>query len=375
MKLLSFKNEIKTEKSFPGLIRCDFTHEIKQAKATCEWLGPAIPKPVWDQVLAYFQWTYDTTKSESQVRLFVNLKHKTWAAWAFPQEARTGMSARELDTPEKAKQRAQFADSDGWIYFGTVHHHCSAGAFQSGTDKSNEESQDGLHITIGNMDKARYDMHARFYIGGFGFEPDMAKFWDIGEDLQIMLPMSLWDNVARFQMCAKAPANTEYPVQWKENLIEVKTTFPIQTSTSQGTPSGYGYYRSDSYHRHWENNLALWLRAELAVGELADYIQTDNPKCSDLEIAELIKRLADGAGEWDYLAKICEICGKYGTDPMQMWKEIPFDNSLSKALNTFRIRQRNSNGSSVSGGIVVAGTKKVEVNVTDEPNMYGQMMD
>ncbi len=33
----------------------------------------------------------------------------------------------------------------------SAHHHCSASAFQSGTDEENERGQDGLHITVGRM--------------------------------------------------------------------------------------------------------------------------------------------------------------------------------------------------------------------------------
>jgi hypothetical protein len=50
--------------------------------------------------------------------------------------------------------------------FGTVHHHCSSSAFQSGTDHSDELSREGLHFTIGNLDKPfDLDIHARITIG------------------------------------------------------------------------------------------------------------------------------------------------------------------------------------------------------------------
>ncbi len=131
------------------------------------------------------------------------------------------MSAKELDTPDAKLQRAQFADGDGWTYFGTVHHHCDMGAFQSGTDFHDERNQDGLHITVGNMGSDKHSLHARFYLVGDEFEPDLSMFWDIGAALQTLLPHELWDKVARFQMGAKV--EVEFPQQWKENLIEVKS--------------------------------------------------------------------------------------------------------------------------------------------------------
>jgi hypothetical protein len=92
---------------------------------------------MWHQVLSFFRWTHKEMNSESQVRLYVNPKLGRWGAWAFPQVARTGMSAREMptpETPEKAQERFaswQSEPSDDWLYFGTVHHHCSASAFQA----------------------------------------------------------------------------------------------------------------------------------------------------------------------------------------------------------------------------------------------------
>jgi len=109
---------------------------------------------MWHQVMSFFRWTNKVMDSESQVRLYVNTKLGRWGAWAFPQEARTGMSAREIATPETPEQAVErFAlwesqPSSDWVYFCTVHHHCSASAFQSHTDEENEKGQDGLHITV-----------------------------------------------------------------------------------------------------------------------------------------------------------------------------------------------------------------------------------
>ena len=46
--------------------------------------------------------------------------------------------------------------------FGTVHHHCSTSAFQSGTDEADETNREGFHFTIGNLDKEDIDIHFRW---------------------------------------------------------------------------------------------------------------------------------------------------------------------------------------------------------------------
>jgi hypothetical protein len=99
-----------------------------------------------------------------------------------------------------------------------VHHHCSASAFQSSTDEQNEWNQDGLHLTVGRMDQERHDLHARFYLGGNGYEPDLSLFWPIDPELAEQVPASLHHYLAIHQLGAKV--TVAFPDQWRENLVE-----------------------------------------------------------------------------------------------------------------------------------------------------------
>lgn len=222
MQLKSVPALLVQPKTVPGLLEGNITLTISQGVSDVKWKGPRISREVWAPVLAFFRDTFNRTHSECQVRLYVNRTTGVWAAWAFPQEAKSGMDAREIANDEAATQREQFKPGDGWVYSGTVHHHCGAAAFQSGTDRNNEKSQDGLHITIGKINEARFDMHARFYVSGSEFDPDMAVFWDIGDEARGMLPPELHNQVARYQMCAPPPADAAFPEQWKNNLIELR---------------------------------------------------------------------------------------------------------------------------------------------------------
>jgi hypothetical protein len=210
--------------------------------------------------MSFLRWTYKEMDSESQVRLYVNTKLGRWAAWAFPQEARTGMSAREIavqETPDKARER--FASwnsepSEDWVYFCTVHHHCSASAFQSGTDEQNEKGQDGLHITVGRMAAERHELHARFYVGGNCFDPDMSLFWPIEQELVEQVPPSLLDELARFQMSERVVV--DFPEAWRKNVIEVRRERKSETVRDHGfwqlqTPA-----------------MPSWLRGEQTVHEI-----------------------------------------------------------------------------------------------------------
>jgi len=147
MKLTKLANTgLSQEKAVAGLLSCRIDYEIKSGKGQIDYTGPKFSAQMWHEVLSFFRWTHKEMDSESQVRLYVNTRLNRWGAWAFPQEARTGMSAREIATPETPEQAmARFASWDSepssdWLYFATVHHHCGASAFQSGTDEANERN-------------------------------------------------------------------------------------------------------------------------------------------------------------------------------------------------------------------------------------------
>lgn len=227
MKLIKInKPELAENKDVPGLLHCRVEYEVKAAKGRLEYTGPKFTAELWHQVLSFFRWTHKEMQSESQVRLYVNPKLGRWGVWAFPQQARTGMNARELPTQETPEQaRARFGSwgsepSDDWLYFGTVHHHCSASAFQSSTDENNERNQDGLHLTVGRMDAEQHDVHARFYLDGNGYEADLSCFWPLDPGLAAMVPANLHHELARFQMGAKV--TVDFPEVWRKNVVELE---------------------------------------------------------------------------------------------------------------------------------------------------------
>lgn len=284
MKLLKTKSELTEARSVSGLLTCTVKHEIKSTSAVAAYDGPKIPYDVWQSVLAFLKWVNDTTHSEGQVRLYVNPKLETWKAWAYPQEAKTGMSAKELDNDDTKKQREQFKDSEGWVYFGTVHSHCSMGAFQSSTDESNESNQDGLHITIGHLDKEHYDLHARFYRSLLKFEPDLSEFWDIGEPWKSASEEFVnHAAVAKWQM-SEPDKEAKFPEEWKANLIEIKpVTYESRglgnwqspyssnggpVSQPANTPGDSEKDRITKKELREIRNKPLWQRQDLAAEEL-----------------------------------------------------------------------------------------------------------
>jgi hypothetical protein len=202
-----------------------------------EWKGGKFPLALWRQVTSFFEHTQLLYKCESQVRLYYNEKTLEWAAWAYPQKLRQGLYTKEIDeggTPElialKDAQRGQFRSSQGWMEFGTIHHHCTSSAFQSGTDSGDEKNRTGLHITVGNIGSKKYDLHFRVtYKEGDTYSFYTGKEIDIAEWFET--PAGIMAIPAKYRRKINiadavedelkvVDASVPFPEEWKKNLIE-----------------------------------------------------------------------------------------------------------------------------------------------------------
>ena len=130
----------------------------------CAWRKSKIPYALWVQIRDFLQWTQAVKRSEGMVTLYTNQLFTEWRAHAYPQKGQGLHVELKQDTPEYREQRALFGDE--WVEFGSVHHHCTASAFQSGVDSADETDREGIHITIGNLDKPLLSWHARIVIDG-----------------------------------------------------------------------------------------------------------------------------------------------------------------------------------------------------------------
>jgi len=307
--------KIKQVKEFNGIITCLFEHEVVKTTANYEYSGPKLNQnpDTWKEILAFFRWTYDTSKSESQVRLFVNYQTKEWKAWAFPQTEGSGMTTREIDNEDAKTQRAQFPDNEGWFYYGTVHHHCAASAFQSGTDEANERSQDGIHITVGKINTEQYDIDARVYQSGYKLcEFDMHDFWEIGDvfsavpdHLKEFLPNDFEHKMLLKQMGTPPPADQTFPEIWKTNVIREVRVTPVSMGVNHGPYGGRDWGTVTPYNmRSWSERARIQTEfdAKRFATQVLSYMNSlpDNKKIDIKAIANVIKTAETMFDDDDY---------------------------------------------------------------------------
>lgn len=182
------------------------------------WNGGLIPFPIWEQVVAFMRWTQVEFKGEGHCTLFYNLTTKEWKAWPFPQRP-NGMTVALLDQdPQYAIDRKQFGGD--WVMAGSVHHHCSASAFQSGTDSADERDKEGIHITVGKVLDDEVDLHARKVMDGTMSECTLDEFID--EPAYVgRLPKWMRKSLAAKDAWKKTYGNIDnkdFPEEWKANV-------------------------------------------------------------------------------------------------------------------------------------------------------------
>lgn len=331
--------KLRIPKNVPDVMECYLEHEVDldKTRAFIDFLVPIAPEE-WHKILAFFKWGNTKHKAEQHVRLFVNGKEKIWKAWAFPQKSASSMTAKEIeDHPRFKEQRALFPDPD-WHWFGTVHHHCNGDAFQSSTDRSDEESKDGFHVTIGSLEKDEYTLDSRVYIDGIKFITDLLWFWEIGEgrkEIPKFLRNKITDGeIAKMQMCQPAPEGTTFPKAWEENII-VEPPKEIQTYHSRNvgwTSNGYCDNKVP-YLETAKSNTEYDLRR--CLGDLGNYMKRYNedlvkdaekqkkqidPKhlMTRVDVIQMLQHLAASADLDDDIMNVLGFCVRHEVTPYNM---------------------------------------------------------
>jgi hypothetical protein len=202
------------------------------------WKGESIPFELWQTILAFFVWSQNTYKSESLVYLYYNPTTGDWLAWAPPQRG-IGMSVKSIDDHVGMKQSESFV---GYYKVGTGHHHCTASAFQSGTDASDENPQNGIHFTIGKIGEKKLDLHARAILNGNSCQVYMDDWVALPPEFDQLnshpnlekLLQSAYD----IMLTSAPPSGLQFPQQWKDNF---SNTYQSVTAMSSGGVSLHDY--------------------------------------------------------------------------------------------------------------------------------------
>lgn len=212
----------------------DRSYQLADGMPWIGWRGSKLPHHWWQKIGAFFRWTYERPggKDEALVYLYYNETTRDWTVWAPPQKG-IGMTVNRLTEHANNAQETEFR---GFQRVGTVHHHCSAKAFASGTDQQDEMHSNGLHITIGEIDKSRWDLHARAVFNGNVRETDLEHWIGMADKYaNLQLPPELESAAYEYSLHLPPPKEYQFPEQWRENFL-----LGFQSQTAMGFHSGTG---------------------------------------------------------------------------------------------------------------------------------------
>lgn len=253
---------------------------IPSASPELYWKGAGIPWDVYCQLTSFMYWSYEETKGESQARLAYNTETHDWHIIIMPQERSTGLTTKELETHPDRNAAQAVLRTPNVVTAGTAHHHCALSAFQSGTDKADEDRQDGLHITFGKLDEKALDTHARVVLRGHTYATSLEK-WINFPIIPAMIPVSMHETLRKHWLTH--PERVPFPAEWKTRLIRPA---PVVTS-SVGGNSYKGNYSGGSAASYFVSSSSYVAPVEEA--------EIDTIKASDAFIVEAAQRIVDEA--------------------------------------------------------------------------------
>lgn len=172
---------------------------------------PKLPPELLGQAWSFFRAIFASLGTESMVYITWHAEHG-YRLFIPPQAC---SMAHVTVTPYSATNKHGFNPEnikDGWHNVGTIHSHCNFGAFHSGTDTGDADKHDGLHITIGHVDR------------------DPSPEWAI----MVMINGIQWDFKLE-DITDTTPAITAHPKWWHRYVV--KDT----GSSIYGTAVNYNY--------------------------------------------------------------------------------------------------------------------------------------
>jgi len=106
---------------------------------------PKIPTKITKKAFNFLKSIYEKYKTESVILLYLNINTLEYSLDVPDQE----VSSASV----KYEGRTEKDDDDNLVLIGSIHSHSDFGAFHSGTDVNDEKYFDGIHITVGNLNK------------------------------------------------------------------------------------------------------------------------------------------------------------------------------------------------------------------------------
>ncbi|MEI6235707.1 MAG: hypothetical protein WCT04_21840 [Planctomycetota bacterium] len=151
---------------YSARVKTDEVVGLAELKDEATLKVPPLPVELFRRVEAFFVAIFDKYQSEAVVLLLCNPALRKWRVVVPRQSVRGLRVSYDLGTLPPTPE--------GFELFGTIHSHADISAFHSGTDDRDEIHFDGLHITVGNLDKPSRSYACRWMLAGKAFTTSLT---------------------------------------------------------------------------------------------------------------------------------------------------------------------------------------------------------
>ena len=197
-----------------AIIPVDSVPILKNVDCYAKLNIPKISVEILCQVISFFKESFFTIFSEAIVLIDYNTQTRQFIITVPKQKVRSG-HAQAYDIE---------AQDDDLLRIGTIHSHCNFSAFHSITDVGDESDEDGLHITIGNVNSEEYSIACTVQVLKKRFQVHPTEYLDgVVEIVQEDLNRKYW--YPKYKVLADKGL-FHHPTEWIK-LVEYE---PIQQS-------------------------------------------------------------------------------------------------------------------------------------------------
>lgn len=260
-----------------------------------------IKRKQFGQILSLFRAVYNKYKAEVNIILHYNPTKQIFKI-DIPPQGVTGGSVNYENGLVTHK---------GYIRIGTIHSHASMSAFHSGTDQGDEESWDGLHITLGKMDQEYFDISCSVMSSKERFIVDPTEYIESVEiveyEVESYYQTYKYVNGVREELgttkklgwnFACKPGELTFPSEWMDQIDKYKP----KARHSQFQQFGFSQDDMQAYYKYLSangGNLSVQKTIfdggfQVAKGEWSPCAQCPyKDHKSDILMKDILEKLAD----------------------------------------------------------------------------------
>ena len=134
--------QVKQNAFFRSCTKVEGLGWLQEEEEWAELRLPPLPATLLAEAVAFFREVFEKHKAEAVILIYYHLRDERYELKVPKQKVAGGHCEYEIGpTPS------------GYLRVGTIHSHASAEAFHSELDDLDEIHDDGLHITVGNLDQ------------------------------------------------------------------------------------------------------------------------------------------------------------------------------------------------------------------------------